>query len=228
MAAVARRRFDPVAETFGIAEGLARFPLYAWELAILPRGKGAPVMVLPGFMAGDGSTFMLRSFLSSLGYRTHTWGLGRNRGDVVGSVRETAPKVRQIAERSGQPVRIVGWSLGGVVAREVARREPDAVHSVITLGTPVVGGPKYTAVASMYEASGQDLDELERRIARINKQPIRVPVTAIYTRSDQIVDWQACIDRDNEHVEHIEVRTSHSGLGFSPEVFRIVARKLAP
>lgn len=228
MVAIARPTFNPLAEGLGIADSLARFPLYAFDLATLPRGNGEPVMVLPGFMVGDGSTLFLRSFLSSLGYRTYTWGMGRNRGDVIRLTRELAPRIRDPARRSDQPVRLVGWSLGGVVAREVARRNPGVVHSVVTMGTPVVGGPKYTAAAPIYQRMfGEDMDTIEQLIAAANKRPIPVPVTAIYTRTDNVVAWQACIDHDNPHVEHVEVRTSHSGLGFNPEVFRIVAKRLA-
>lgn len=228
MAAIARPTFNPLAEGLGIAESLARFPLYAFDLASLPRGNGEPVMVMPGFMVGDGSTLFLRSFLTALGYRAYSWGMGINRGDVIRLTREMAPRVEDLARRAGQPVRLVGWSLGGVVAREIARRNPADVHSVVTMGTPVVGGPKYTAAAPIYQRMfGEDMDTIEQLIAASNKRPIPVPVTAIYTRTDNVVAWEACIDPDNSHVEHIEVRTSHSGLGFNPEVFRILAKRLA-
>ena len=212
----------------GIADGFARFPLHALNLATLPRGKGSPVMVLPGFMTGDGSTAVLRTFLRALNYRVHGWGLGRNQGDIVRLVRETSVRIEELAEHADEPVRLVGWSLGGVVAREVARRRPEIVHSIVTMGTPVVGGAKYTAAAPVYQRLfGDDLDAMEAHIAAINKLPIRVPVTAIYTRNDNVVAWEACLDPDNDHIEHVEVGGSHSGLGFSPEVFRIVATRLA-
>lgn len=130
------------------------------------------------------------------------------------------------AERHGQSVRLVGWSLGGNLAREVARERPDIVDQVITLGTPAVGGPKYTAVAEQYRRRGYDLDTIEAEVANRERTPIRVPVTAIYSRSDAIVTWQACLDRISPSVEHVEVATTHLGLGLSPEVYRIIADRL--
>jgi pimeloyl-ACP methyl ester carboxylesterase len=209
MAAIARPTFNPLAEGIGIADSLARFPLYAFDLATLPRGKGEPVMVYPGYMVGDGSTAMLRGFLTSLNYRVHTWGGGVNRGYVARLVDESLPRVERLHNSTEAPVRLVGWSLGGIVAREVARQRPDLVHSVITMGTPV-------AITSRVRS---------RRPA--NRDQITVPLTVIYSRSDAVVPWQAALDHETAHAEHIEVRTSHSGLGFNPEVFRIVARRLA-
>jgi pimeloyl-ACP methyl ester carboxylesterase len=228
MATIQRPQFDPIRETFGIGEALARFPLHAFSLAMVPRGNGSPVMVIPGLMTGDGSTAMLRGFLRSINYRVHGWGGGVNRGDVVRMVRETTARVEQLAENRGEPVRLVGWSLGGVIAREIARRRPDIVHSVVTMGTPVVGGPKHTAFGPMYErAFGPGVNTIEARIAANNRTPIRVPVTAIYSRNDNIVAWEACLDDEAAGTEHVEVRTTHSGFGFSPDVFRIVATRLA-
>jgi hypothetical protein len=98
---------------------------------------------------------------------------------------------------------------------------------VITLGSPVVGGPKYTAVAGAYRRQGIDLDAIEAEVAARNRQPLETPVTAVYSRSDGVVAWQACIDRHARNVEHVEVETTHLGLGFSPDVFRIIAERLA-
>ncbi len=163
-------------------------------------------MVLPGFMTGVGSTMLLRAFLRSLNSRVLGWNMGINRGDIMRLVRETEVRVEELAAHSDEPVRLVGWSLGGVVAREVARMRPAIVHSVVTMGTPVIGGPKYTAAAPIYERLFRDnMDAVEAQIAAINKRPIRVPVTAIYTRNDNIVAWEACLDPDNDHIEHVEV-----------------------
>ena len=122
---------------------------------------------------------------------------------------------------------LIGWSLGGYLAREAARERPQAAHQVITLGSPVVGGPKYTAVAGAYLRRGIDLDVIEAEVAARNRQPLDTPVTAVYSRSDGVVAWQACIDRHSTNVEHVEVETTHLGLGFSPEVFQIIAERLA-
>jgi len=135
--------------------------------------------------------------------------------------------VSELARVEGRGVRLVGWSLGGYLAREAARERPDAVERVITLGSPTVGGPKYTAVAEVYRRSGYDLDAIEAAVEARNRVPLQVPVTAIYSRSDAVVAWEACIDRVNPQVEHVEVHTTHLGLGFAPDVYRIIAQRFA-
>ncbi len=132
-----------------------------------------------------------------------------------------------LARKSGQEVRLIGWSLGGYLAREAARDKPELVHSVITLGTPVVGGPKYTVVARRFHRRGIDMDAMEAEIELRNRILLRTPVTAIYSRADAVVAWRACIDRNGSNVEHVEVRTTHLGFGFSPEVYKIIAQRLA-
>ena len=212
------------------AHGLAEIPRLVWRAPSLlgrPRGRDAPVVVLPGFAADDGSTLLLRGYLRSLGYKARGWGLGRNRGNVPTLIPRVIEVVAGHAERHGQSVRLVGWSLGGNLARETARERPDIVDRVITLGTPAVGGPKYTAVAERYRRRGYDLDAIEEEVANRERVPIQVPIVAIYTRSDAIVSWQACLDRTNPNVEHVEVETTHLGLGFSPEVYGVIADRLA-
>ena len=206
---------------------LPRLLLRLPELSRLPGGAGRPVRVLPGFATGDGSTALLRGFLRALDYRVRGWGLGWNHGDVPSLVPRVTAAVVRAAEEAGQPVSLVGWSLGGVLAREAARDAPDAVARVITLGTPVVGGPKYTAVGALFARRGIDLDAVEAEVERRNRVPLRVPVTAIYSRGDGVVAWQACIDRVSPDVEHVEVSTTHLGLGFSADVYRVVAERLA-
>ncbi|MBI3784392.1 MAG: alpha/beta hydrolase [Deltaproteobacteria bacterium] len=205
-------------------------PRLAWALPNLlaqPRGNGEPVLVLPGFSSSDTSTIPLRSYLSVLGYEVRGWGLGVNRGDV----RTLVPRVIDIAlrwaQQSGQRVRLIGWSLGGVLARETAREKPDSIERVITLGTPVVGGPKYTTAARVYRRRGHDLDAIEESVAERNRIPIDVPITAIYTRGDGVVAWQACIDDTSPGIEHCEITSTHIGLGISAEVYRIIAQRLA-
>ncbi|MCZ7528368.1 MAG: alpha/beta hydrolase [Acidimicrobiia bacterium] len=163
-----------------------------------------------------------------LGYDARGWGLGRNRGDVLALVPVVADLVTAVAAEHDRPVHAVGWSLGGVLAREAARERPEAVRSVLTLGTPVVGGPKYTTVGRRYARLGVDLDTLEASIAtREANLPIEVPIMAIYSRCDAVVAWGACVDRSSPHVEHVEVATTHVGLGLSPDVYELVARRLA-
>lgn len=192
-----------------------------------PRGDGGRVIVFPGFGAGDGSTALLRQYLTSLGHDVSGWNLGRNLGDVLQSVYSLTDAVREESHQISAPVTLIGWSLGGYLAREVARELPTGVKQVITLGSPVIGGPKYTQVASVFAERGEDLDEIERLIESRERVPITTPVTALYSRFDGIVSWEACIDHKSPNVEHIEVTTTHIGLGFSSDVYRIIATRLA-
>ncbi len=206
----------------------ARLMAASPALALQARGSGEPVLVLPGFGASNTSTAPLRSYLTWLGYEVHGWVLGRNTGNVRQLLPQVVEQVRQIHAQSGSPVNIIGWSLGGVIAREVAREHPTTVRQVITMGSPLVGGAKYTSMGGMFEKRGVDLDVMEATLAARERTPISVPVTSIYSKNDGIVGWQASIDRHNSQVDHVEVHTTHLGLGICPDVFKIIARKLAP
>jgi pimeloyl-ACP methyl ester carboxylesterase len=202
---------------------LIRFP----ALARQPRGSGQPVLVLPGYGAGDGSTALLQGYLRFLGYHVRGWGRGRTHGEVQYLMPRVLKRLMSLARKSGQEVTLVGWSLGGYLAREAARERPELVQRVITLGTPVIGGPKYTVVARHFHRRGIDMDAMEAEIELRNQILLRAPVTAIYSRADGVVAWRACIDRNGSNVEHVEVRTTHFGFGFSAEVYKIIAQRLA-
>lgn len=202
---------------------LLRFP----ELARQPRGHGRPVLILPGYGAGDGSTAILKTYLKLLGYRARGWGLGRNTGAVEESLPRILKRVASLARRGNQKVHLIGWSFGGFLARELARERADLIEQVITLGTPVIGGPKYTVVARSFRRRGIDVDAIAAEIELRNQILLDTPVVAIYSRNDAIVAWEACIDRNAPKVEHVEVRTTHLGLGFCPEVYQIIAQRLA-
>jgi len=219
-----RRVFD---DGRGAALEMARLWTRLPELSRHPRGSGETVLVLPGLGAGDGSTVILRNHLRRLGYQVHGWGLGINSGDVPKLLRRVIEKVLELSRASGAPVKLVGWSLGGYLAREAAREVPHAVDRVITLGSPVIGGPRHTAVAPLYRRAGASFDAIDAIMARRELRPIEVPIVAIYSEEDGIVDWHACIDRKSPRVEHVRVRATHLGLGFAPEVLRIVAERLA-
>lgn len=213
-------------EALGALE-LPRLLLRSPSLAALPRGRGEPVLVLPGYGAGDGSTGVLRAFLRCLGYRAVGWSLGRNSGDVPALMPKVEEQLARTVDAAGRPAAIVGWSLGGYLAREAARDRPELVSRVVTLGSPVIGGPRYTAVGEIYRRQGVDLDAIEAEVEARYERPLRVPVTAIYSRLDGVVAWRACIDERSPEVEHVEVSTTHLGLGFSPEVYRVIGERLA-
>lgn len=213
-------------EAQGVLE-LPRLLLRSPRLARQPRGDGSPVLVLPGYGAGDGSTAVLQAYLRLLGYRARGWGLGRNDGDVPALIPRVRERAEALAREAGQPVSLLGWSLGGYLARETARDRPELVTQVLTLGSPVVGGPKYTAVGEIYRRQGVDLDAVEAAVEARYEQTLATRVTAIYSRGDGVVAWRACIDERSPNVEHVEVETTHLGLGFSPEVYEIIAARLA-
>ena len=212
-------------ELRAIPEIAAGFALHRFSRG-LPRGNGEPVFVLPGYGANDRAMQLLVRRLRSLGYAAQSWGLGRNTGNLKKLVPLAAEKVLALAESQGK-VRLVGWSLGGVIAREIARDHPQAVESIVTLGSPVVGAAKYTFVARAYKKQGFDLDRMEAAAAARDAVPLTVPITAIYDRHDAIVAWAACIDRVTPGIRHLEVNCSHLGMAFDLRVFRLVAQALA-
>ena len=178
------------------------------------------MILLPGFKAPEAAMEPLRQYLRWVGHDARHWGLGTNQGDPE---RDRDLLVDRLRDQG--PVTLVGWSLGGVIARETARVLPDTVSQVLTYGTPTIGGPSYTLAVDHWgpdEAAriAQGIDELDR------DDPIRTRITAIYTRNDRVVSWPACIDRRSPHVTHYEVRSTHLGLGVDPDVWQIIAHDL--
>lgn len=202
---------------------LTKYP----ELKKLPRGNGEPVLVLPGFGTDDSATWLLRQFLSTMGYQVQGWKLGLNRGHIKRLIPLIKDLVRIYHHFYERPLKLVGWSLGGYLAREAAREVPEWVEQVITMGTPVIGGPKYTITSNWYRLQGYDLDRLEAFIEERKSCPLTVPVTALYSQQDGIVNWEACIDPNDASTTYIEVSTTHFGFAFSPDVFTILARTLS-
>jgi pimeloyl-ACP methyl ester carboxylesterase len=214
---------------FSEAFSWTEFPrlfLHAPDLLTQRRGNGERVLVFPGFGAGDFSTLVLRNYLGYLGYNAAGWQQGVNMGDVMSMITQLTQAVRSEAERSQKPLILIGWSLGGYLAREVARELPGMVSQVLTMGSPIIGGPKYTRVASLFQGTGMSLDMIEQAIELRDQTPLHLPITNIYSKNDGVVAWEACIDHKSSAVEHFEVNTTHLGLGISADVFRIVARQL--
>lgn len=194
----------------------------------LPRGDGHAVMVLPGFGANDLSTRPMRQLLKRLGYRVYGWRQGRNLGmrDVIWT--RLRRRLQDIAERNGGRVSLIGWSLGGVFARELGREVPQQVRQVITLGSPINGRPDANNVVTLFrwinrhDGSGTTWSEFQRR-----RQPPPVPCTALYSRGDGIVAWRCSMEEIAPNTENVEVRASHLGYGFNVGVMRVLAAKLA-
>ncbi len=196
-----------------------------------PRGDGHPVLVLPGLLATNRSTQSLRTFLASLGFEVHGWTLGRNLGPrAIGAIGERLEmELDAVFARSGRKVSLIGWSLGGLMARIIAQRAPTKVRQVITMGSGFVGGAGATHAGWLYElVSGQPISApSSRALAKEAALPSLVPSTSIFAKGDGVVSWQACVGPGSELSESIRVRGSHCGLGFNPAVWFAVADRLA-
>jgi pimeloyl-ACP methyl ester carboxylesterase len=206
-------------------------PLASPWLATAPKGDGHPVLVLPGFVTTDVSTAVLRNYLDWLGYDAHAWELGRNLGPrAIGAEGEKLiARLDEVFEETGKKISLIGWSLGGMMARQLARRRPDKVRQVITLGSPIVGDPRSTTVWRMYEMmTGQRIDDAAVK-AQLEESALPPPVrsTAIFSKGDGVVAWQNCLEPAAETTDNIEVYGSHCGLGVNPAVLYATADRLA-
>lgn len=195
-------------------------------LRAAPKGDGHPVLVFPGLVTGDFSTLVLRNYITQLGYASYAWEMGLNLGPRPGVVERCLQRVEELHAGHGEPVSLIGWSLGGIYAREIAKRMPKAVRQVITLGTPFAGSPKATNAWRLYElVSGQRIDD-DARVADLRETP-PVPTTSIYSRTDGVVAWRCSVERESERSENIEVHASHFGIGMNPAAMYAVADRLA-
>lgn len=226
-------------------EGRALLEFYGFLLAYpflraAARGDGHPVLVLPGLTASDTSTEPLRAYLKDMGYVPHGWDLGRNYGHhrtVAGEMRD---RLLELHRRYQRKVSVIGWSLGGVYARELAKEAPDAVRLVISLGSPITGCPRSTNAWRVYEftsgarvgqcavnAPNCDATACGPHCAYVRRHSPSVPSTSIFSRSDGIVAWQSSLEYESETTENIEVEGSHCGLGHNPAVLYAIADRLA-
>lgn len=196
----------------------------AWPLLQrAPRGDGHPVLVLPGYWAGDGSTAALRAYLRGLGHRAHRWGLGRNLGLADGVGGTLFDRLAALHERYGRAVSLVGWSLGGVYARELAKLAPERVRQVVTLGSPFATSPRAPDGAFLHRMVYGEGSDGERALA----PPPPVPSTAIVSRSDGIAGFRRCREQPGARAENVVVPGSHIGLGLNPLVIYAIADRLA-
>ena len=196
-------------------------------LSLTARGDGHPVLVLPGLLADDTSTHVLRSFLNEHGYTAYGWKQGRNRGLRGTLEADLLTRIEELhARNNGRRVSLVGWSLGGLYARQLAKHAPDKVRCVISLGSPFAGSPKSTNAWRIYEwASGSTADD--KTLPEGLAEPPPVPATSIFSRTDGVCAWQTCLNPDGPTSENIEVDGSHCGLGHHPAVIYAIADRLA-
>lgn len=206
----------------------ASFIVLARLLRDLPRGDGHPVMVVPGFGQTDATTAPMRRVLGQLGYAVYGWEQGRNLGMRPKIKDNLGRRLQDLQRRHDAKVSLIGWSLGGVYVREMARALPQSVRRVITLGSPINGHPDANNVASLFRLLNRGKD-VKMDLEGFNRRRVAppVPCTAIYSKSDGIVAWRCSMEEPASNTESVEVRGSHSGFGFNPQVMRVIAERLA-
>ncbi|MBA4176384.1 MAG: alpha/beta hydrolase [Leptothrix sp. (in: Bacteria)] len=191
----------------------------------LPTGDGHPVLVFPGLGASDLTTLPLRNFLRERGYTPYAWKQGFNFGPRQGVLDACREQLRQVATRHGERVSLIGWSLGGIYARELAKEQPEHARCVITLGTPFNAHPRATNAWRFFElVSGQSSHDAEL-IEQIRGTP-PCPTTSIFSKTDGVVAWQCSLNPAAPHAENIEVHASHIGMGMNPLTLYAIADRL--
>lgn len=199
-------------------------------LACMPKGEDRPVLVLPGFLASDRSTAPLRWALGRLGYASHGWDVGQNLGPTDETLEGITDKIVELRDTYGQPVSLVGWSLGGVYAREMARLAPDYIRDVVTLGSPFQIQDSANSNASAFSNRLQDTWSDNVQLPRVPdwlRETLPVPSTAVYTKTDGVVQWSDCVDTADARHDNVEVYGSHCGLGHNMSALLVVADRLA-
>lgn len=210
-----------------VVSELGRYLLRGFDISGLPRGAGEPVLVLPGFGTSDAHTAPLRKALARLGYGVHGWDAGRNLGMRAALRDHLTQTLQRLQREHGKKVTVIGWSLGGVFAREMARHQPQLVRRVFTLGSPFNGHPEANNLVTLFGILNPQLRKPDLQAFRKRIVAPPVPCTAIYTRSDGIVSWHCCLENEGPLTENVEVRGSHFGLPLNPQVLRIIAERLA-
>lgn len=215
----------------GLTEyGLSLFLTFPLK-SIVPPGDGHPVLVLPGLATNDNSTYHLRAFLDDIGYKAQPWELGRNFGPRNGlddMLRRISDRIDCILkETNSTEISIIGWSLGGVYAREIAKLKPECVRQVITLGTPFKPANSGTNAAALYEMLSGDKSYKDPDIISKISQPPPVPFTSIYSKTDGVVHWKCSIEDESVMAENVEIHcSSHLGMGHNPLALYIIADRL--
>jgi pimeloyl-ACP methyl ester carboxylesterase len=206
------------------------FVAIARLLSVGRRGHGRPVLVLPGLLADDRSTRPLRRLLNSAGYTAYGWRLGTNIGPTRRIIRGMDAVLAEITDRHGEPASLVGWSLGGLLAHDIAARRPAAVDRLITLGSPLYStDPSQSRGSPFYdEYAAAHLPEYSRASWRPPGR-LPMPATSIFSKTDGVVRWHTCLHPPGPLTENIEVCSSHCGLGCHPAAaYAILDRLAAP
>jgi triacylglycerol esterase/lipase EstA (alpha/beta hydrolase family) len=198
---------------------------------ISPKGDGHPVLIIPGLLGSDNATFYIRKFFNGLGYKTYPWGLGRNLGPREGMNRLLTNLVKRIEaiykESDNKKITIIGQSLGGIYAREIAKRCPDLIRQVITLGTPFKNINDGTNISKLYEILSKDTSHKNPDIIKSLEIPPDVPFTSLFSKTDGIVSWKSSIEIESDISQNIEIPgASHIGLMYNPISLYVMATRL--
>ncbi len=191
-------------------------------------GDGHPVMLLPGFMATDASNKPLRKYLSKIGYDAYGWEIGRNFAKIE-YIDSLLQRVEKLYEEYGEKVSLIGWSLGGIYARQVAKEAPELIRQVITMGSPFGGVTQRNHARWLHNiiTVGKGTQNVDPELLRDIPIPPDVPLTAIYSKEDGIVPWEVCYEKhESPIIQNIQVRGSHLGFGVNPVVLNIIADRL--
>ena len=226
-------KITPPSALLGMLEGRAGIEagMLLLQLPLLrlqaKKGSGEPLIVLPGFMADDTSTIVMRRFLNAIGYKAYGWGIGANRGRMLDLLPPLLAQIRKLNVETSQKIKLVGWSRGGMLSREIARDYPDLIERVITIGSPVKGGIEVSSIGNWVKReTGMTPAAMSDILRQRQLVPIQVPIKSIYSKLDGIVAWKACIDDVNPDVEHFEIHGSHVGMGTNVEVFKLLPKLL--
>jgi pimeloyl-ACP methyl ester carboxylesterase len=217
-----------LSEGRGLNEFAASLAFAPLLLRLAPRGDGHPVLALPGFMASDASTFLMRRYLRALGYRAEGWELGRNNGGFYRMRDTLRARLARLHNETGAKVSLIGWSLGGVFARDLALNLPEAVRSVVTLAAPFARELQANNLRKLYEQVTGETTEARGEDLAALAGDLPVPATSIYTRTDGIVNWRCSLAQENARSENVEILlASHVGLGGNPAALWAIADRLA-
>ena len=187
----------------------------------MPHGSGQPVVVYPGYLTSNVSSIRLRRSLIAAGYAAHGWELGQNKGARADLLQRLEPQLERLALAHGQPVTLIGWSLGGLFAREMAKHRPDLVRLVITLGSPFSGDPRANNAWRIYERlNDHTVDNPPMGSDRSEKPP--VPTLAVWSPIDGIVSPLAAQGQPGESDQQFELRARHLSLARAPVGIRLI------
>ncbi len=207
--------------------GVVLFGLSTPWFKTLPKGDGHPVLLLPGLLAGEGSMGLVTRFLRARGYEVLQWGEGRNRGPRPGVFDTALAILKSANRRSGRKVSLVGWSLGGTFARVLANRHPELIRSVVTLASPHTGDPKATHLNWLYKWGTGRAPGAHEAFTREYSRVPDVPLTAVYSRLDGVLPWQATYQEPGPHTESVRVLCPHGAMGSDPVVMYVLADRLS-